>query len=629
MTIQRVALIGSPNCGKTNLYNWLTGSKFKTVNYPGSTVEYAKGKVLSEFGAEFQVIDTPGIYGLDPQSSDEQLTVKTISSPEFDIDGVLVVVDGTQLERHLLLASQIQAIGIPFVIVMTMKDLLEKNKIQINLDEISKAFGGIQVILFDGVLGAGLKEIVSSVAQLKIKDSKKWQNAWTPWGQDRKLSEIKRIHEVVDQALQGTSVQSVESVGSFTRKLDQWLLHPFFGFLFFIAIMTGLFSSIYWVAAPFMDFVDGGFSWLASQSQVHLSGHPLLASFVGDGVIAGLGSVFVFTPQIFILFFLIGFLESTGYLSRAATIIDKPFSLVGLSGRSFVPFLSGYSCAVPAIIAVRNISSFREKLISAFVIPLLTCSARLPVYALLLGFLFSGEPSWKAGFALAMLYIGAMLLAGIAAGILNRILPKDKKSYFMMELPLYRMPRLKIVFRQATERTISYIKKAGPIIFVVGALMWAGTKFPLSEDGSMQENIAHSYLGQVGVKIDPVFEHMGVDWRVGVGLASAFLAREVFVSTLAVIFNAQNEDEDTQQASLLTAMRAATNKDGLLIFTPATVCGLLVFFMIALQCVSTFAVFMKELGSPGIAVFQLFTLNLVAYILAIVVVQGLRIFGVT
>ena len=384
--------------------------------------------------------------------------------------------------------------------------------------------------------------------------------------------------------------------------------------------MAVLFTAIFTVATPFMDAIDSFFSFVANKVEVFGEG-ALWASFLGKGVLTSFGAVFVFVPQIYILFILIGYLESTGYLARAATLIDRPLSFFGMSGRSFVPILSSFACAVPALMATRNISSKRDRFITMMIIPLMTCSARLPVYALLLAFLFKGQPAWKAGLGLTGLYLGAIVIGAIVSQVLHRILKSEKKAFFMMELPLYRRPRLEVVFHQAWTKTYGYIKRAGPPIFIFALLIWAATTFPNYKDESDQKKLETSYAGQVGQFIEPVFKPMGADWRVGIGLISAFAAREVFASSLAVIFNVTADDEQGMQKGLLTSMTEAKNSNGEPLFTLASVLGLLVFVMVALQCTSTTAMMIKESGKVSWAIAQVVGYNLLAYVLAIGVYQ--------
>lgn len=627
---RNVGLVGAPNSGKTTLYNWLTGSHFKTVNYPGATVEYSLGKLAAHLRTsedeDFEVMDTPGTYSLHPKSADEEVTVKALyENPEFGkVDAVIVVMDGTQLSRHLQLAEQIKATGFPMVLVVTMMDLLRKQKINVSLKVLEQEYG-CPVIAFDGLLGGGLKELVQALRQLPPALDIRQPHLETFESKEKKLNHFAELAaKVLNKTSPGTEAKLASLVKT-TRQLDQIFLHPFLGLFFFVAIMAALFTSIFWVAQPVMDLVDSGFSSVA-EVVASWDAHSLWTDFLAHGMVASFGAVLVFVPQIFILFFGIGVLESTGYLSRAATLIDRPFSLVGLSGRSFVPILSGFACAVPAMIATRNISSARDRWITNFIIPLMTCSARLPVYALLLAFVFKDQPAWKAGLSLAGLYFASALVGAFAAAIVNRFLPQGQNSFFMMELPLYRRPRFRVLVRQAFTRTMSYIKRAGFPIFIFAVLMWAGTTFPNYKSENAQQKLEQSYAGQMGHFLEPIVRPMGVDWRVGVGLVSAFAAREVFVSSMAITFNI-TDTGDNAQNSLLDQMRDARNADGTKVFTVASVAGLLIFFMIALQCMSTVAVAAREMNSMKFALSQLVVFNVGAYILAVIVVQGLRALG--
>lgn len=627
-SIKGIALIGAPNSGKTTLYNWLTGSKFKTVNYPGATVDYSLGNFAPHLGVGPMVMDTPGTYSLHPKSADEIVTLKALyDNPQLGVvGGIVVVVDGTQLSRHLLLAEQVKEAGFPMILVITMVDLLKKEGISLDFKYLKDRYN-CEVLSFDGIFAGGLLEVAEAIRNLQ---SSKAASKPIVWNFAERESKIKDAEIVAGRAL-GNKTNEVEDarmrgIFSLTQEMDRWLLHPILGFGFFIIIMSFLFSSIFWAAAPFMEIVDGFFVF-ASEKVLELGPGTLWADFLGNGIVASFGAALVFVPQIFILFFGISVLENSGYLARAATVIDRPFSKLGMSGRSFVPILSGFACAVPAMIATRNISSARDRWITTFIVPLMTCSARLPVYALLLAFIFKNKASWKAGVALAALYLGGILIGGIAAGILNRFLPQKSKSFFMMELPLYRKPRWEVLFRQAFSRTMSYVKKAGPPIFIFAVLVWATSTFPNYKETDSQARLSQSYLGEVGKLIEPIMEPMGADWRVGIGLMSAFAAREVFVSSLAIVFNITTEDELEQSEGLLSEMGKATNIRDEPVFTLASVAALLVFFMIALQCMSTVAVAYKEMASMKFALVQLIVFNVAAYILAVITYQTLNIFS--
>lgn len=611
-------LVGPPNSGKSTLYNWLTGSSAKVVNYPGSTVDYMSGILAPHWGSEkFEIIDSPGTYSLQPKSEDEEVTYKLLK--EKKADAVILVLDPTQLSRHLVLALQVQRLGYPLIIVLSMKDLLNKQNIRLQLSALESQFQ-CPLYLIDGQLGGGLEALISGLKKMPKVDQDLRIHEAFDLDQDIKLGQ-----ELYEKVIT-THSQQLEKVWGSTLKLDRLFLHPILGYLSFFSIMFLLFTSVYWLATPLMDYVESLFVLLSELLLAHLP-DSLVTQFLSDGIITSFASVFVFVPQIFILFFLLSGLEGSGYLARAATIIDRPFSMIGLSGRSFVPFLSGYACAVPALMATRNISSPKEKWVARMIIPLLSCSARLPVYGLLLGFIFWKEPAWKPGVILAFLYLFSMLLASLAAGLLNRFVKSEKPSFLMMELPIYRRPLLKTLFLQAWNKTKSFITRAGPVIFVLSVFLWLGMNFPRHnpEIHAEQTQLEISYLGLAGQKLEPLFEPMGLDWRGGVGLIAAFAAREVFVSTLSVLYKSDEESGDT---GLIEKLQTVKWADGSLIYTPSVMWGLIIFFMIALQCLSTVGVMVKESQSWKLATVQLVVYNGIAYAFAVVIVQGLRAFGV-
>jgi len=630
------ALIGSPNSGKTTLYNWLTGARSKTVNYPGATVEYSMGTlrpVLSDRveGFTADIIDTPGIYSFNPQSEDEIVTYRTLFEPNSigkKIDAAMVVVDGTQLNRHLVLVEQLKQTGYPVLVVITMADSLEKEGVILDLGKLKNLLL-VEATPFDGLLGKGLDELVQTMKLMsqKIERSEaivQKPRVWTIHEQEKLLQQAQNISDTVIKDLKARSQTKKEDI---TTKIDRYLLHPIFGFFFFFLFMTLLFSSIYWLAQPAMDLIDTGFANLSDYTVAQVPG--LLGDFLGTGLIAAVGGVLVFIPQIFILFIGIGILEASGYLARVAALIDRPLAAVGLGGRSFVPLLSGFACAIPAIMATRNITSKKERLVAQMVIPFMACSARLPVYGLLIGFLFTDSSPLLAGFTMALLYFGALLIGAISARILSSMLKGQKQSRLMMELPAYRRPRWNTLLLQALSKSKSFSLRAGPIILILALILWFGTTFPRPPEGSEMTNsqiAAQSYAAQIGKAIEPVFKPMGVDWRVGFGLISAFAAREVFVSSLALVFNVEGA-EDAQTEGLLKAMHEATFEDGTKIFTTASVVGIFIFFMIALQCISTVGILKRESGSWKPAIMQLVLSNLLAYTLAVIVVNVLKAFG--
>jgi ferrous iron transport protein B len=623
----KIALVGSPNSGKTTLYNWLTSSHFKTVNYPGATIDYAVGYLheKGERNLNFQVIDTPGIYSLQSDSEDEKVTSRILmESVDMKPDFLLLIVDSTQLERQFYWIKQVLKLGYPFAVVLTMSDIIEKHRNQIDIKKLSSLLNGVTVLKFDGLLGQGLEKILTV-----IKTTESIQNISSPQFEfDAKQIDALTIGNVSE--LQKTKTDYLQQ----TIKIDRWALHPLFGYGFFFVFMTLLFSSIYWAATPFMDVIDTVFTHAIELTKEYIPG--LVGDFISDGVIAAIGGVIIFVPQIFILFVGIGVLESTGYLARVAALVNRPLERVGLGGRSFVPMLSGFACAIPAIMATRNISSKKEKLIAQLVVPFMACSARLPVFGLLIGFMFLNKNPLFAGAALAVLYFLSILVGVLASGFLSLYLSKVGSighNTLTLELPMYRLPNMKVIFRQSFEKLRSFVKRAGPVIFALAIVLWFATSFPRHQetpDAPSTVVVGETYASQLGKMIEPVFRPMGLDWRVGFGLISAFAAREVFVSSLALVFNIDGDNDERIQAGLIDKMSEAQFESGPMqgqkIFTFASCAGLLIFFIIALQCISTVAILKKETGSLKIALGHLVLSNVFAYAIAVAVFQTLSLF---
>jgi len=619
-------LVGSPNSGKTTLYNWLTGAKTKTVNYPGATVEYSIGVIQKSLAQsmksqELHFVDTPGVYSLDAQTADEKVTVNLLSGyQDLNYEAVIVVIDATQMNRQLLLAKQVTESKVKTIVVLTMSDLIEKQKQRINLDEIKKFLNISDVILFDGILGRGLEQIV-----LTLNQSESLKNKYT----QLKLSESEKVQElkIIAQFLKEKAFyenlekeekkhQQNQSQIDLTLKIDRYLLHPIFGYVFFFVFMTLFFSSIYWMSAPLMDLVESALVFLADLSKQYIPG--LWGEFVGDGLIAAITGVVIFIPQIFILFLGIGLFENSGYLARVAALIDGPLKKVGLGGRSFVPMLSGFACAVPALMATRNITSTKERLIAQMVIPFMSCSARLPVYGLMIGFLFKEENVLMAGLIMTTLYFSSLVVGAVASAVLSKIIESRQTSRLLMDLPYYRRPRLKTILLQSVDKSISFVKRAGPVIMTLAIVLWFATQFPKSENPDVP---VQSYAMQVANAIEPVFKPMGLDGRVGFALLASFAAREVFVSSLAISFNVDQGGDEENQSPIIDRMHQATFADGTPIFTLGSVIGILIFFLIATQCLSTVGVLKKESGGWKWTLIQLFGSNILAYSLAVIVVQ--------
>lgn len=624
MSQARVLLIGHPNCGKTTLFNWLTGKKARTVNYPGSTVEYSAGALLPRWDIDMQVVDTPGTYSLSAFSKDESITRSIVCDQSLGFyDAVILVMDSLQWQRQLTFLREVMGLHRPIVLAMTMADELPEFEKQ-TLQRLSEELG-ISYQLIDGRIGNGVSELVEKVkVAIQLPIEKRFESLKREEREVWALELSKKLHLFEESNETKESSMDVQASLKWKRSKD-WALQPWIGLLIFFGVMTFLFSSIFWLAAPVMELVDGFFG----MSQDYLLGlfpQTWIRDLLVQGVWAGIGAVMVFAPQVFILFFGLSLLEDSGYLARAATFLDRPFRRFGLSGRSFVPLLSGYACAVPAVMAARNLPSEKEKQIVYWMIPLLTCSARLPVFALLVGFLISS--AFYAGLVMTFLYFFSLVLGLIVAVVLNIKLKTKEKSYLMLEIPTYRWPKLSHVFRLALRRTTYYIRRAGPVIVILSLVLW--TLMHWSYDDFFYENttradqVQHSIAAKVGQKLNPVFEPMGVDWRVGVALFGSFAAREVFVPTLALTFGIQDENEDGLVPVLHDKMRSTFLPDGSPMFNFASILALLLFFAIALQCMSTLAILARETGSWRVPLLQLVIYNSAAYVIAVMAYQLLR-----
>ncbi len=669
--IPLISLVGSPNSGKTTLFNLLSGKNLKTVNYPGSTVEYSTSKILGKYDINANILDSPGIISLNPNSPDEKVSVDSLySHPHLGIPQLIInTVDASQISRHLLLSLQLIKSGFNVIIVVTMNDILEKKNLEISEKKLSEKLG-CDVIKFDGISGKGIEKINQAVNKNLAQISENNKQDPVKYKLDAEKGKLIDTYKIIEQitedviyekrnnnkgninrANEQLKIVSTPYLGKnnhpdhLTLEIDKILLHKTWGLLIFTLIMGLTFSSIFWLAEPLMNLVDSLFSFLAQVSNNSLN-QGWLSSLISDGLISGIGSVMVFVPQIIILFLILGVLEDTGYLARGAMLIDKPLSKIGLNGRSFVPMLSGFACAIPAMLATRTITNRRERLLTIFILPLMSCSARLPIYALLIAYLIPPGKPWIGGFILAGIYLFSIITSVLVASLINKfrkkIIKAEDNSSFILELPTYKVPKISSLFRNTYISTKQYITKAGPIILGFSLIIWFLTFFPNNNPVSNTENftsenivqvehssrLENSYAAQIGKAIQPVMTPLGFDWRIGVSLVTAFVAREVFVSSLALIFKVTDTNENLQ-SSLLSSMRKAYIEDtGQKLFTPATILGLIVFFVFALQCFSTLVVSRQETGSWRIPIYQLIIFTSVAYLMTFIVVNGLRLLGI-
>ncbi|HET8676739.1 MAG TPA: ferrous iron transporter B [Blastocatellia bacterium] len=633
-----VCLAGVPNAGKTALMNALTGGSFHTANYPGVTVTLSRGKSRAEFGPELTLVDLPGVHSPVAPSPEEELSCRVLEGhhPSIQPDAIIVVVDATQLERHLKFASFVARCGKPIVIALTMIDLLARTNQSVNARRLADVLQ-VPVVPVDGRTSWGVAELIQQL-RLRVERPAAGYDVLADLPTEP-VEAYRSIRVLLDRGgVVKLTKPLLVATDSRTARIDRLVLHRYLGFPIFFAILGGLFASIFWAAQPFMDLIDWGFTQ-ASAGAVKVLPEGVLSRFVAEGIIGGVGSVAVFFPQIVILFFLMTLLEDSGYLSRGAALVDKPLSHLGLHGRSFVPMLSGYACAIPAVLAARTIPQKRERLLTIWIIPLMSCSARLPVYALLLAALLPGAPG-KAGLALAAIYVASLLAGALTAGLISRfILGKRSSSMLAMEMPVYRTPLLKPTLRMTWTRSSAYLKKAATPIIIISGCLWLlsnfgrGARQPAPVEGQSAPLIAasdldHSFAAELGQTMEPALKPMGVDWRVGVGLIAAFAAREVFVSTMAIVFHVADEEE-TRQEGLLESMRAATfGESSQKVFTTSSVIGLMIFFFFSLQCLSTVSVVRSETGSWRMAGLQLLFYTGLGYLLSSATVQGLRLLGV-
>jgi ferrous iron transport protein B len=601
----RLGLLGSPNSGKTTLFNALTGLRAKVANYPGVTVERREGEASLQ-GRRVVVVDLPGLYSLEALSPDEEVVQRVLSGELAPPpDALVVVADACTLERSLLVLAQVLRRGAPTCLVLTMVDELRARGGELDLQRLEQALG-IPVIGVVGHKGRGLDGLRHLLAG---PESWSRPHLLPPESAAERAGWSESVLEAVVRRRPGAN--------RLTDAIDRIVLHPVAGSLLFAAVMVVFFQLIFAWAQPAMNAIDAGIGHAAEAARAVLPA-GLLADFVADGIVAGVGAVLAFLPQIVLLFTLLYLLEDVGYMARAAFVIDRVMGRIGLEGRSFVSLLSAYACAIPGIMATRTIASPRNRLVTILVTPLMTCSARLPVYALLIGAFVPAVPVvgplGLQGLTLLGLYVLGAVAALAMAALLNATLLRGEGLPFYMELPPYRFPPAKLVLAQVWSSANAFLRRAGTIILATSVVLWILLTFPRvpTPDGlppaqANRHAIERSFAGSLGRAIEPAIEPLGFDWKIGVGLVASLAAREVIVATLAQIYAAADEE---------TSLRVAVRRDvdprtGRRVFRPATVVALLVFFVFALQCMSTLAVMRRETNSwrwPAFAFVYLLTL---------------------
>ncbi|WNH50301.1 MULTISPECIES: ferrous iron transport protein B [Stenotrophomonas] len=603
----RVALVGNPNSGKTALFNQLTGSRQKVANYTGVTVERKEGRLRAPSGREFAVLDLPGAYSLQPASLDEAITrdlCRGFYPGEAAPDVLLCVIDATNLRLHLRFALELRELGKPMIVALNMVDAAERRGIRIDVPALEKALG-VPVVETVAVRRNGARALVERL------------DAMVPH-LDAPVAAVagETDYHMQVRDILAAAVSMPTRTAKIDDALDRWLLHPVFGLITLVVVMFLIFQAVFAWATPLMDGIEAGFGWLGEVVGANLPAGPL-TSLLTDGIIAGVGGVVVFLPQILILFAFILALEESGYLPRAAFLLDRMMASAGLSGRSFIPLLSSFACAVPGIMATRSIQDPRDRLATILVAPLMTCSARLPVYALLIGAFIPQKTLWgfvsQQGLVLFGLYV-AGILSALAMSWVMKKWRRDKSEHpLMLELPSYRIPHPRDLAVGLYERGMIFLKRVGGIILSLTILLWVLLSFPGAPENATMPAIDYSFAGQIGHAMAVFFAPLGFNWQICIALIPGMGAREVAVSSLATIYALSAADDDAAIQALTPVVANG--------WSLATGLSLLVWFIYAPMCISTLATIKRETNSwkqVGFATFYLFA---AAYVAALVTYQ--------
>jgi ferrous iron transport protein B len=691
-TLFTFAFVGNPNVGKSSVFNQLTGLRQKVGNFPGVTVDKKMGFVQLE-NREVKALDLPGTYSLYPNSQDERIVLNILANPQDESypDALVYVADLTQLERHLLLFTQIKDLNIPLILCVNMIDIATEQGVLFDKDKLAETFN-TPVIPINGRTGEGIKALKNAMQQLstappppqykmfyqpnsiEIKTAEQIRlqipevdNTYRaillahhvhamPFLSENEKNTIKNIVETekfedlrlqitetlqrfdrLQPVLQKALEKKKRTDNNLTDKIDNILTHHIWGPIIFFAVMFLIFQSIFALATLPMDWIEGGFLSLNDYLKANLP-QNMLTSLLTDGIIAGLSGVLVFIPQIAILFFLISLLEEVGYMARTVYLFDRTMQKVGLNGRSIVSLIAGGACAIPAIMATRTISNWKERLITILVTPFISCSARIPVYALLVGFVVPNE-NWlifnKQGLVFTALYLLSIVTALTAAYVFKKIIKTNESTFLAIEMPEYRLPHWKNVGLTVYEKVKSFVTEAGKVIIIVSIALWFLSAFGPSnqmmaiekqarqvatekhmtdkqiEDYVASQRLQVSYAGYLGKAFEPLIQPLG-DWKIGIALISSFAAREVFVGTMATIYSIGSAPDDN--ASIRDRMKMELRPDGTPLYSMATALSLLVFYVFAMQCMSTIAVVKRETKSWKWPLIQFTFMGVLAYL---------------
>ena len=606
--VTRLALVGNPNCGKTALFNQLTGSRQKVANYAGVTVERKEGRMRGPSGREYAVLDLPGAYSLQPASLDEAITrdlCRGFYPGEAAPDALVCVIDATNLRLHLRFALEVRELGKPMIVALNMVDAARRRGIEIDVAALEQALG-VPVVETVAVRHNGAAELVRRIDALMPQ----------PAAMQPPVVEAGVDHHAQVRDILASAVKMPTRTAKIDDALDRWLLHPVFGLLTLAVVMFLIFQAVYAWATPLMDGIEAAFGWLGEVVGEHLPEGPL-ASLLTDGIIAGVGGVVVFLPQILILFFFILALEESGYLPRAAFLLDRMMAAAGLSGRSFIPLLSSFACAVPGIMSTRSIQDPRDRLATILVAPLMTCSARLPVYALLIGAFIPEKTVWgvfnQQGLVLFGLYV-AGIVSALAMSWTMKKFRRDKGEHpLLLELPSYRLPHPRDLAVGLYERGMIFLKRVGGIILALTILLWFLLSFPGAPENATLPAIDYSFAGQIGHAMAVFFAPLGFNWQICIALIPGLAAREVAVASLATVYALSAADDDAAAQALTPLI-----SDG---WSLATALSLLVWYIYAPMCISTLATIKRETNSWKQMAFATFYLFAAAWLASLVTYQ--------
>lgn len=627
---QVVALVGNPNAGKTSLFNYLTGLRAKTANFPGTTVDFRQGHVQCDDQA-VTLIDLPGAYSLHPSSPEEEVAAEFVRQNKADL--LVVVVDATHLNRNLLIVSELIELSTPVVIALNMIDEAEKAGLEIDIEQLKQKLQ-CPVVGISAKSGQNVDQLRTVIANHFKHGCESFVNQDVCGGCQG--CQFAARYDWAEKLTGETVRRKGQELGSRkTAAIDRVVTHPIWGMLLFAVIGLITFMLIFWIAAYPMDWMDALFA-LAGATVGSWIPEGDFNSLITDGVIGGVGGMLIFLPQIMLLFFMISLLEDSGYLARAAFVMDRLLYRVGLPGKAFVPMLSAHACAIPAVMASRVIDDRRDRLKTILILPLMTCSARLPVYAMVVAILFPDRPAFAA-LTFAGAYSLGIVIAIVMALVFKLTILPGQTRHLVIELPPYRVPSLKNALLTSIDRAKIFVKKAGTVILLFSIGLWVFATYPKTSedqlttaqvqqleslrqaDGENESDEADRYLakiesensfaGRIGRTLQPVFAPLGFDWKITVGVLNSFAAREVVVSTLAVLFGTEEDDE----VQLITALKEAKTADGKKVFDVPTCLSLLVFFVLAMQCLPTTAVVKRETGGWRWAIFQLVYMTVLAY----------------